>query len=128
LRWNLFSSNNKILGDKGEKIAAKYLRQHGYKLLERNYRNKSGEIDIIAKDKEHMVFVEVKTRTNANAECFSSSINRNKKKRLVKSASWYLENSRINYSAARFDVVFISMQAKRYKVDHLIDAFTLDDV
>ncbi len=55
---------NKLVGDRGEKLAKEYLQIKGYKILGKNYRSKWGEIDIVAKDKEVVVFVEVKTKTD----------------------------------------------------------------
>jgi len=55
--------NNKVYGDYGESLACKYLKKQGYKIIETNYKNKIGEVDIICKDKDMLVFVEVKTRS-----------------------------------------------------------------
>lgn len=82
-------SNVKI-GNQGEDLACEYLRKQGYKILERNYRIRGGEIDIIAQDKEYLVFVEVKTRLSHDFGLPVEAITPWKIKYLLKTAQFYL--------------------------------------
>ena len=83
------------IGKKGEKLAANFLKRNGYKILERNLHQSHNEIDIIASNKEYIVFVEVKTRT-ANKDLFlpygspASAVTKEKQKRTVRAATNYL--------------------------------------
>lgn len=117
---------NKNLGDKGEKAAAFYLRLHGYKILERNYRRAHGEVDIIAKRGKTVAFVEVKTRTSENYGTPSQAVIYGKQKRLISAANCYAV-SKPGYDF-RFDIieVFANINGKRIKkINHIKDAFHL---
>lgn len=115
--------SNKYLGYKGENLAVKFLRRSGYKILERNFRLRSGEIDIVAKDGEQLVFVEVKTRSSDNQEFLRTSVNRGKEKRLAKAAAYYLNKKEYNGLTGRFDVVFVVNDNGGTKIEHIKDAF-----
>lgn len=78
-------------GKHGENIASKYLEELGYKIIERNFRIKGGEIDIIAQDKEYLVFIEVKTRYSHNFGLPIESITPWKVKFLLKTAQFYIQ-------------------------------------
>jgi putative endonuclease len=99
------------LGKRGEKAAVLYLKKQGYKILESNFFNVSGrrmgEIDIVAKDGEELVFVEVKTRTafSKNDSPPEESITRNKLYKLNKAASFYLSKNQTLASPYRFDAI-----------------------
>jgi len=86
------SNDTKQLGDLGEKLAAEHLAQNGYKVIQRNYRNKIGEIDIIAKRKGTLIFVEVKTREFSYNNDFlpEQSVNFHKQSKLKKLCEIYL--------------------------------------
>ena len=73
-----------VLGKTGEEIATQYLIENGYKLVIRNFRCRQGEIDIIAKDKDEIVFIEVKTRKNANYGSPVDAVDKRKQKRFCK--------------------------------------------
>ncbi len=90
-----------------ETAAVKYLEKKGYKIIERNFRTKFGEIDIIAKDKDTIAFIEVKARKNQNFGSPKESITYTKKKKLSKSALFYLKSSKQMNVKARFDVAVI---------------------
>lgn len=81
---------NKKLGNLGEDIAAKYLEGKGYKIVERNCRNKWGEIDLVADKKRELVFVEVKTRSGEQFGTPEDSLNKNKIQRLIRNAQAYM--------------------------------------
>jgi putative endonuclease len=97
------------LGARGEKIAAKYLRRQGYKVLMRNFRSGKAEVDIVARHKDWLVFVEVKTRRTEQFGLPSEAVDREKQRNLSKAALDYLRllhNPRIRF---RFDVVEVVM-------------------
>jgi putative endonuclease len=121
--FKLFRRNNKDLGDRGEKLAVKFLRRQGYKILERNFRIRQGEIDIVARDGEQLVFVEVKTRGSNNQEFLRTSVNRGKGKRLFKTASYYLGKQKYRGLTSRFDVVFVVADNGNTRIEHIKDAF-----
>jgi len=94
-----------ITGAGGEKAAAKHLRRHGYKILLRNFRSGKAEVDIVARHKDWLVFVEVKTRETEEFGAPSQAVDREKQRNLSKAALDYLRllgNPRIHF---RFDVV-----------------------
>lgn len=88
--------HNKNLGKLGEDLASDFLRKKGYKILERNFRNKWGEMDLICKDGEVFVFVEVKTRMGEQFGLPEDAINKNKLRRLIKNATAYASSNNIN--------------------------------
>ncbi|MCR5176467.1 MAG: YraN family protein [Anaerovibrio sp.] len=97
--------NNKILGDKGEKAAAAYLKNHGYIIRDTNYRTKTGEIDIIAARGDMLVFVEVKTRGSYAFGLPSEAVNLQKQKKIIKTAQAYIQAERLYNYVYRFDVL-----------------------
>ncbi|HHY60175.1 MAG TPA: YraN family protein [Clostridia bacterium] len=114
----------KVTGQEGEELAARYLEEQGYKILERNYRCALGEIDIIACDNEDLVFIEVKTRTSRAFGYPQESITRSKQFRLKKIALKYLAEKRPLYRNYRFDVVSILMRnGKIDSIDVIRNAF-----
>jgi putative endonuclease len=94
-----------ILGARGEKAAAKYLRRHGYKILLKNFRSGKAEVDLVARQEDWLVFVEVKTRETEQFGAPSEAVDRDKQRNLSKAALDYLRmlgNPRIHF---RFDIV-----------------------
>ncbi len=112
--------NNRYEGLAGEEAACKYLTDKGYKILERNYANKVGEIDIIAQDKEYTVFVEVKTRSDDRYGYALEAVTPAKIAKIVRCADWYLTVKRKTDSDVRFDVVCVGQNG----VEHVVNAFT----
>jgi putative endonuclease len=102
----------KALGDWGEKVAREYLLDHGYHIIETNYRCREGEIDIVARDKEYLVFVEVRTRRGCNFGSPEESVTNTKKKKLISLAFNYLQNHNNLPSLWRFDVVAIESDGR----------------
>ena len=92
------------LGDRGENVAARYLRNKGFKIIVRNFRCEVGEIDIIARDGKTLVFVEVKTRAYDDPEP-EEQVNLAKQQQLTKVAKLYLSRYGVPQPPARFDVV-----------------------
>jgi putative endonuclease len=94
-------------GRSGEEIAGKYLTQHGYQIIERNFRSQQGEIDIIAKDGQFLVFVEVKSYSFRCLGSPAGAVRKAKKQSLIHAAETYLYRKRIKDTFCRFDVLTI---------------------
>lgn len=109
------SENKKItavsIGAMGEEAAVKTLKKNGYKILERNYKAKVGEIDIIARDGEYTCFVEVRLRKNNDYGSPADTIDEYKRRRIVKTAQLYAVSKKIYDTPMRFDVVLINADA-----------------
>jgi len=116
----IFIPQKKELGKRGEDIAIKFLKEKGYRIIERNYRCPMGEVDVVAEDKETLVFVEVKTRTSTNFGLPEEAVSYRKKQHLSRIASFYLLYHKIKEANCRFDVVSILMESDKIKDIHLI--------
>lgn len=115
------------LGPRGERIAARTLKRAGYRIIERNYRSKPGEIDLIALDGDTLVFVEVKTRTSADAADPQDAVNRAKQRQLGRVARYYVQAKSAHHRPCRFDVVTVVLSEEgKPTVEHFINAFELD--
>lgn len=112
----------KALGNKGEEIAARYLRKKGYKILKRNYAVPTGEIDIVARDGGTLVFVEVKARTDDRFGQPAEAVGTRKQRRMRSAALHYLAGLR-KQPPARFDVVSVRLDGGGEEVEHIMDAF-----
>lgn len=111
---------NHVLGKAGEDIALKYLESNNYKILEKNFKCKKGEIDIIAEDmktKEYC-FIEVKTRSNRKFGTPSSAVNRTKQKRITMTAKLYIIKNKLQNKYIRFDIIEVYKKDKFY-LNHL---------
>ena len=108
------------LGREAEERAARFLQDLGYKLLERSFRSRAGEIDLVVKDGSTLVFVEVKARSRAGFGGPESAVTRAKKARFSKTAAVYLQKNKIRPEAVRFDVIAILDG----RLTHLKDAFS----
>lgn len=97
--------NNKILGNKGEQEAAIYLENHGYEIRERNFRSKTGEIDIIVSRGKTIIFVEVKTRGSYAYGIPSEAVTISKQRKIIRTAQAYIQSKRLYGYAYRFDVL-----------------------
>lgn len=100
--------NNKVLGVQGEQVAAAYLTAHGYRIRERNFRCRLGEIDLIAEEGGRVVFVEVKTRRGHHYGLPQEAVNRAKQERLRRLAEYYLRGHGGLDRPCRFDVLAIT--------------------
>ena len=117
----------KLLGAGGERAAARLLRRAGYRLLERNYRNSHGEIDIVAREGEELVFVEVRARSSDEFGSGAESVGPAKRRQLVRMASAYLQAKKIPEANCRFDVVELAMLDNGEPRGNIIkDAFRAD--
>lgn len=121
------------IGKKGEKLAANFLKRNGYKILERNLHQSHNEIDIIASNKEYIVFVEVKTRT-ANKDLFlpygspATAVTKEKQKRTVRAATNYLltQSKKAKEKQPRMDVIEVYLEKETgnlLEIHHITDAF-----
>ena len=120
------------LGKYGEKLAARYLRKNGYRIVCKNYVCPFGEIDIIAKNKTHLVFCEVKTRTDSeNLKKYgrpARAVNADKRRHILLSARDYLRHAN-NRLLQRIDIieVYVSPESKhKYRIEHIPGAFGAD--
>lgn len=122
------SSSRQRLGKSGERSAAKYLKKNGYKILIQNYRCKFGEIDIIARDGEVLVFIEVKTRSGTTHGPPAAAVNARKQRQISRAAQYYLAEHSLFDSPARFDVISILYDGSNLRsIDHINNAFDLCD-
>ena len=113
----------KRLGQQGEQIAEKFLRKKGYKLVERNYRCKTGEVDLIVLDRRVIVFVEVKTRTDHSFGSPFEAVESRKQHKMVQAARFFLHERRLDQRDARFDVVGVSWPGGKPLIEHIENAF-----
>jgi len=113
----------KVLGIKGENLAVKFLKGKGYRILGRNYKTPIGEIDIIAMDRNTLVFVEVKTRTDDFFGYPFEAVNKRKRQKLKNLALLYLKRLGKELPV-RFDVLSIFYRDKgKNEIKHIKDAF-----
>ncbi|MGB5217816.1 MAG: YraN family protein [Smithella sp.] len=112
-----------VTGKKGEMIAADYLKKNGYDILEINFRCPLGEIDIIARDKEDLVFLEVKTRRSDDLGYPEEAVDRKKQKKISRLADYYLQTKKLINTPARFDVVAVTMSESSIEVKLIKNAF-----
>lgn len=115
---------NKKVGNFGEMLVITYLENLNYKILDRNYNTKFGEIDIIAKDKEEYVFIEVKTRTSKKYGVPCEAINMNKEKHIEKSSKVYIYLNKLEKEYIRYDVIEVYfINNNKYYINHLKNNF-----
>ncbi|MFA6379105.1 MAG: YraN family protein [Candidatus Omnitrophota bacterium] len=118
--------NTRITGNLGEEAAVKLLKEKKYTILERNYRNRLGEVDIIAKDKDVICFVEVKTRLSDVPDLALEAVSTAKQKKIAQTALSYLKQHHLLDEEARFDVVIVTQKRPSILSAEIIqDAFSL---
>jgi putative endonuclease len=110
----------KATGRSGEDLAAQHLVQQGYTILERNYRLRIGEVDIIARDEEYLVFIEVKTRRSKRFGSPFEAVDIRKQQQIVKIAAAYLQGKEL---PVRFDVVAVHLNGQDVHIEVLKNAF-----
>jgi len=119
--------SNKILGNYGESLAQQYLQERGYRILEKNFRNKLGEIDLIALDGKTVCFVEVKTRHSVEQGQPYEAINSWKIRKLSQMATYYLKHKCHSLEIlSRFDVISIVYDKNNFpspSIQHIKNAF-----
>jgi putative endonuclease len=112
------------LGRIGEDLACRELGQRGYVILARRYRTRHGEIDIVARHGEALVFVEVKTRHGMEFGGAGAAVTTMKQRRIVRMATDYLARKRLDDVPCRFDVVAIEFEGERPHIEVFTHAFT----
>ena len=111
------------LGNKGEELAAQFLNLKGYEIVERNWRYGKAEIDIIAKQFEKLIFIEVKTRSNDYFSKPEESVNRRKRELLSRAAGAYILEQNHDW-LIRYDIISIVLRTDgTYSISHHEDAF-----
>lgn len=110
------------LGKKGEDQAVKHLADAGYKILRRNWRSGKLEIDIIAENKDFIVFAEVKTRSEDFLEDPRTAITREKQRSMIFAAENYIKWNNID-KESRFDVITVVKKGDSFVIDHIENAF-----
>ena len=118
-------TSTKQRGDLGEDAAARYLKGHGYRVLERNWRYRQWELDLICRDGDTVVFVEVKTRGVGTLGIPADGLNRKKQARLVKAASQYLTKNNLWDEPCRFDLAAVIDTGSGMDVEYIENAFDL---
>ena len=113
------------LGKRGEEIAVSYLKGLKYKIVERNYTCKFGEVDIIAKDKKTLTFIEVKTRSSLEYGHPCQVVNKRKQHQISKVALNYISKNNLQNLDARFDVVAVQISDEGERVELIKNAFEL---
>lgn len=115
------------LGNRGEEAAARYLAGRGFRILERGYRARCGEIDLIAREGEDLVFVEVKTRHSLRCGDPLEAVTETKRRRILRAASLYLLSTGSWDSPCRFDLVAVRLgPGGAEEVEHVRAAFQGD--
>ena len=113
-------------GEKGERLAVRFLRRRGYRIVERNYRCRRGEIDLVALDGDEVVFVEVKTRSGTAFGSPAEAVTRTKRRRLAHAARDYCNRRHLAEPCCRCDVVAILLPAGgKPEIELFRDAFPL---
>ncbi|WP_425060834.1 hypothetical protein SCACP_15880 [Sporomusa carbonis] len=115
--------NHIAVGDKGEQFAVNYLSRLGYHIIVTKYRAKTGEVDIVAKDKDCLVFIEVKTRRSTVYGFPAEAVNFKKQQKIINTALCFLNQRRLIDVPCRFDILEVYLQADSVKVNHIINAF-----
>ena len=108
-----------IIGKYGEDVAIRFLEQKGYKIIERNFSCRQGELDIIARNNEYIVFIEVKTRSNFLYGTPIEAVGKNKQKHIFRVAKYYLHIHRLENHFVRFDVIEVFIDRGIAKVNHI---------
>ena len=113
---------NQELGKLGENIISNYIQKLGYKILERNFECSQGEIDIIAKDKKELVFIEVKTRTDMSYGEAREAVTEIKKRHLINSIKYYIYKRNLENEFIRIDVAEVYIKNENVKINYIKNA------
>ena len=118
-------SYNKDIGSYTENIAATYLLSNGYSILDRNYRNKFGEVDIICQKDNIIIFVEIKSRYTNSFGSPLESVSCHKQKKIILLSKFYILYKKLSDFNIRYDVIeiYLNHLNNTYEVNHLEDAF-----
>lgn len=118
--------NNREIGDYGERLAENYLQKKGYTIVEKNFWCRYGEIDLIARIKDYLAFIEVKLSSQEDfiAPCYK--IHKDKQEKIKRAAQYYLNFRNLNFDL-RFDVVLINDQEAKPEINLIKDAFWIKE-
>ena len=119
------TQERRSLGKKGEDLAVSRLKALKYKIVERNYKCRLGEIDVIAREKDTLVFIEVKTRATVDFGGPAAAVNDRKQRQLSKVALTYLNQKSLSDIPARFDVVSVELIPPEPRIEVIRNAFEL---
>lgn len=111
--------NKRELGTQGEECAIRYLKSKKYKIICKNFYTRMGEIDVVAKKENYIIFIEVKTRTNFKYGTPASAVDSNKIRHMKSAAKVFLMFNRFNKYSIRFDVIEVFFQNGNYKINHI---------
>ena len=116
--------DRKELGRCGERLAAGYLSSHGYSVLDMNYRCRFGELDIVARRDDMVIFAEVKTRRSGRFGRPGGAVDYFKQQKIIRSAKWYIRSKGLENNRFRFDVLeILRTPAGQMSVNHIRNAF-----
>jgi putative endonuclease len=112
-------------GEWGEERAARFLKEKQYRIISRNYSSRYGEIDLIARDKDTVVFVEVKTRAGSAYGRPGEAVDHAKQRKMIKTAMRYIQENELDKQDVgyRFDIVEILYTDEGYRIEHIENAF-----
>jgi putative endonuclease len=114
------------VGNRGEDLATAFLERNGFRIVERNFRCKGGEVDIIARDGKTIVFIEVKSRRTLTYGVPQLAVTPFKQRQISKAALTWLSKKRLHDSPARFDVIAILLEnSYSHQIEHIRNAFDL---
>jgi putative endonuclease len=117
------SKSNLEVGRWGEKQAIKYLKKQKYKIIQKNFRTHTGEIDIIASKQNVLIFVEVKTQRGVGAIEPEQRVGLMKKRQLVKLAKYYIARTKTKFDEVRMDIITVTRTGKNIDIKHIEGAF-----
>lgn len=115
-----------ILGREGENAAVDYLKQEGYKILERNFFCRQGEIDAIALDGNYIVFIEIKSRTSTEYGLPSEAVTKRKLEHMIKTIKYYLYIRNLENENIRIDVIEVYVKEGKYHINHIKQIVWID--
>ena len=118
-------NRQQLFGDSGEAAAARHLKRIGYRIVKRNFHGRRGEVDIIARDGDTLVFVEVKARRSGRFGSPKDALTPRKQRQLSMAALEYLKSTGLTDARARFDVVAITDGPGGHRIEVVKNAFEL---
>jgi putative endonuclease len=127
LTGSVFMAEHLEIGKEGEELAARYLEEKNYTILERNWRYRHREIDIIASEDDRIIIVEVKVRKRIGGERLEEHINRRKQRYLISAANAFMLKRKLD-QGVRFDIILFTGESGDFTIDHIEDAFSAWDL
>ncbi|MEA2061825.1 MAG: YraN family protein [Thermodesulfobacteriota bacterium] len=117
------AGSNRNFGKQAEQAACVFLEQKGYSIVERNYRTRSAEIDIIARYNAFLVFIEVKARQGQRMGSAREAVTPVKQKKISLGAAFYLRENNLGEVRTRFDVIAVTRSRNDFEIEHIENAF-----